>query len=59
MISSTTLWPFRQRANPCLTESQFDALIQGAERELQRDSLRLYLNVYGSFVPTSCFDIVD
>lgn len=51
MIRSTTLWPFRQRANPCLTEAQYEGLLQGAERELQQDSLKLYLNVYGPLCP--------
>lgn len=61
MIRSTTLWPFRQRANPCLTQIQFETLIRGAERELQRDgedSLKLYLNVYDPCVSTSFFDDV-
>ncbi|KAF2159335.1 hypothetical protein M409DRAFT_30211 [Zasmidium cellare ATCC 36951] len=49
MIRSTTLWPFRQRANPCLTEAQYEGLLQGAERELQQDSLKLYLNVHFAY----------
>lgn len=46
MIRSVTLWPFMAKANPPLTRAQYDALIQGAQSELARDDLKLYLDVY-------------